>query len=83
MKVRMRIALLTLSAVVAGRLASAQPAAPSITLSLDEAVTRAVAASHRIEETRARGDAATASVDSRHASTLPQVTAVEIGRAHV
>ncbi len=54
-----------------------QGAAPAaVTLSLDDAVTRAVAASHRLEEARARGDAAAAAVGARHAPSLPQVTAV-------
>ena len=46
------------------------------TLSLDEAVARALASSHRIAESRARGDAATAATGQRHASTLPQVAGV-------
>ena len=46
------------------------------TLSLDEAVARALASSHRIEESRARGDAAAAVIGERHASTLPQVAGV-------
>jgi len=50
--------------------------AQGVTLSLDEAVTRAVEASHRLAEARARGDAAAAVADARHAPTLPQVTAL-------
>lgn len=53
-----------------------QPAATPVTLTLDEAVTRALAASHRIEESRARTDAATAVADSRQAAARPQVAAV-------
>lgn len=54
----------------------AQPAnAPQQILTLDEAVERAVANSHRLVEARARGEAATASVGQRHAATRPQVSA--------
>lgn len=58
--------------------AAAQPgrALQEIELSLDDAVTRALAASHRIEEARARTDAANAVVGERHAATRPQVAAV-------
>lgn len=52
----------------------AQP--PQLELALDDAVTRAIANSHRIEEARARGDAATAVAGERHATTRPQVAAV-------
>ena len=45
-------------------------------LSLDDAVARAVEASHRVAEARARGDAAVAVTGERHATTLPQVAAV-------
>ncbi|MEQ1729942.1 MAG: TolC family protein [Vicinamibacterales bacterium] len=72
----------TVSAFVLGLLllpaaAVAQDASPaSIVLSLDEAVTRAVETSHRLAEARARGDAAAAVADARHAPTRPQVTAL-------
>lgn len=52
------------------------PRAAELELSLEDAVTRALAASHRIEEARARGEAATAIVGERHAATRPQVAAV-------
>ncbi len=55
--------------------AQGAPATP-VALSLDDAVTRAVDASHRLAEARARGDAAAAVVGSRRAPALPQVTAV-------
>ena len=55
----------------------AQPAAvPPLTLSLEDAIARAVATSHRVADARARGDAASAIVGERHASTLPQLSAV-------
>jgi len=76
MNVRTQIAVLALAALAAARPAYAQEPAAGLTLSLDEAVTRALAASHRIEETRARSDASAAAVESRHASTLPQVTTI-------
>lgn len=50
--------------------------APTLELSLDDAVTRALANSHRIEEARARADAAVAVIGERHAATRPQVAAV-------
>lgn len=64
------LALLSVSRV------AAQPSAPpALTLSLADAVERALAASHRLAEARARGDVAAASVGERRASTLPQVNA--------
>ncbi|MFN7981183.1 MAG: TolC family protein [Vicinamibacterales bacterium] len=60
--------------LAAGR-AHAQGAAPGLTLSLADAIDRALAASHRIAEARARGDVAAASVGERRASTMPQVNA--------
>jgi len=57
-----------------GASASAQaPLPPTLTLSLDEAISRAIAASHLIEETQARGDAAAAVTGQRHSALLPQV----------
>jgi outer membrane protein TolC len=56
-------------------LATAVPAAAQgIRLSLDDAVARAVEASHRIAELRGREEAATASADGRTAARLPQVS---------
>jgi outer membrane protein TolC len=55
----------------------AQPAdetAP-IPLTLDEAVRRGLATSHRLAEAAARGDAAEAVAAQRHAAALPQVAA--------
>jgi outer membrane protein TolC len=54
---------------------ASQPAAVPLTLTLDDAVARALAASHRIEESRARTDAASAVADARQAATRPQVAA--------
>ncbi|MGC4085084.1 MAG: TolC family protein [Vicinamibacterales bacterium] len=54
----------------------AQTPASEITLSLDEAVSRALAASNRVAEARARSDAATAVVGERRAAVVPQVAAV-------
>src|SRR4051812_16619760 len=51
------------------------PAQPTLMLSLDEAISRAIGQSHLIEETRARGDAAAAVTGQRHAALLPQVVA--------
>jgi len=47
----------------------------SIQLTLDDAISRGLATSHRIAEAVARGDAADAAVGSRHAATLPQIAA--------
>ena len=72
----------SLSAIVLGLLllpvaTSAQAPGPApVILSLEDAVSRAVETSHRLAEARARGDAAAAQVDARHAPTLPQVTAL-------
>jgi len=55
-----------LCVTLGGAAARAQaPAPPTLTLSLDEAISRAIEASHLIEETRARGDAAAAVVGQR------------------
>ncbi len=57
--------------------ATAQPGAvPPLTLSLEEAVARATATSHRVADARARGDGAAAATGERHATTLPQVNAL-------
>lgn len=72
---RSTIAGLALCLVVQPAAAWAQ-APDTQTLSLDEAVTRALASSHRIEESRARKDAAAAVIGERHASTLPQMAGV-------
>ena len=63
-----------LCATLGAAAASAQAPAPTLTLSLDDAITRAIAASHLIEETRARGDAAAAVTGQRHSSLQPQVS---------
>ena len=53
-----------------------EPQAPSpISLSLDEAIARGLAASHRLAEAGARGDAAAAAAAGRHAALRPQVAA--------
>jgi len=56
--------------------AGAQTADTPLRLTLDEAVSRALASSNRIAEVRARREAAAAVADQRHATTLPQVGAV-------
>jgi outer membrane protein len=51
--------------------------APSpLSLTLEDAVSRGLAASHRVDEATARRDVAEAGVGARHAATLPQVAAV-------
>jgi len=54
--------------------ASAQ--APPVRLTLDEAITRGIEASHRLEELGARQDAARALEDQREAAERPQIAAV-------
>ena len=65
-----------LALVLAANAGYAQTAgAQALTLTLSDAVERALAASHRIAESKARGEAAAASVGGRRAATLPQVNA--------
>ena len=69
-------AVLAIAALVLGWPAArawAQPA-PTVRLTLEEAIARALAESHRIGEGRARQDAAEAAVDSRAAATMPIVS---------
>jgi outer membrane protein len=49
---------------------------PALRLTLDEAVARGIANSHKLAEARAREAAAGAVVDQRHAASLPQVGAL-------
>jgi outer membrane protein len=65
----------TMAATWPGTVAAQPAAGAPLTLTLDDAVTRAVAASHRVAEARARGDAASATVGTRHAALMPQVAA--------
>ena len=72
------------TAGVPATIASAQPpgnssppgqaAAGAIRLTLDDAIARAVRASHRIGEGQARHEAATAAIDSRGAAKMPLVS---------
>ena len=55
-------------------LLSAQTPVP-LRLTVEEAITRGLATSHRIAEATARKDAADAVADERHAAALPQVAA--------
>jgi outer membrane protein TolC len=48
----------------------------SVRLTLDDAIARAVRASHRIGEGQARQEAATAAIDSRSAATMPFVSVI-------
>ncbi|MGE3959050.1 MAG: TolC family protein [Vicinamibacterales bacterium] len=73
---RSRLALALALALVSIDARAQAGATTDVALSLDEALSRAVTVSHRIAEARARGDAATAAIGSRHAATLPQVAAV-------
>src|SRR5438034_178483 len=52
--------------------AGAQPSGP-LALTLEEAIERGRATSHRLAEAAARGDAAEAVVGERHAALLPQI----------
>lgn len=63
--------------LVAARAAAQTSAAPdAIRLTVDDAVTRGLAASHRLAEATARVDAARAVTDERRAAALPAVTAL-------
>lgn len=73
---RSRLALALALALVSIDARAQAGATTDVALSLDEALSRAVTVSHRIAEARARGDAATAAIGSRHAATLPQVATV-------
>ena len=57
-------------------LAAAVAVAPDpIRLTLDEALAQGLANSHRLAEAAARGEAAAAAADERHAALLPQIAA--------
>lgn len=71
----MKRSICTLMVWLAGHgLAAAQPAAP-VRLTLDEAVTRGLQSSHRVEESLIRVQGADATVQARDADRGPQVTA--------
>ena len=68
------IAVMVIGDAIAG-VAAAQDA-PVVRLTVDEAQTRALAASHRLAEARAREAAAKASIDVRRSADMPTVSAV-------
>ncbi|MGE0813149.1 MAG: TolC family protein [Vicinamibacterales bacterium] len=70
-----RILALSVAAVLAASASGASAQPPALTLTLDEAVTRAVEASHRLGEARARQQAADAAVEVRRRSDDPTLTA--------
>mgnify|MGYP001114390358 CR=1 FL=1 len=79
----MRPAILAVAGVLTGIPLGAQslsrqpPAARAVVmLTVDEAVSRGLAESHRIAEAVARGEAATAAVGQQHAAGLPQIAAL-------
>jgi outer membrane protein len=57
------------------QVASPQSPVTPIELSLDDAIARGLATSHRLAEAAARGEAAGAFADERHAALLPQLAA--------
>jgi len=59
--------------VLAASSVRAQETAPTLAITLEEAITRAIAASNLIDESRARGEGASAVVGQRHSSLLPQL----------
>jgi outer membrane protein len=67
------LGIATQAAAPAGPPNAAAP--PAIRLTLDEAIERGLAASHRLAEVKARGEAAEAATAGRHAATLPQLAA--------
>ena len=62
--------------VIAAAANAAYAQAPLVRLTLDEAITRGIEASHRLEELGARQEAARAVEDQRQAAELPQVAAL-------
>ena len=62
-------------AIVLGPTAAVAQTSAPLRLTVDEAVTRGLATSHRIAEAAARKDTAEAAADQRHAAALPQVAA--------
>jgi outer membrane protein TolC len=67
--------LVVLGVAFAARIATAQPPAPPLRLTLEDAIARGLDTSHRIAEAVARGDAADATVGQRHAALMPQLAA--------
>ena len=67
--------VLVMLAAVAPPAWAQQPAAPVVRLTLDEARTRAVEASHRLAEARARESVAQAAIAVRQAAERPIVSA--------
>ena len=59
-------------AVLVPTLAAAQSPSP-VRLTLEDAIARGLAVSHRLAEAAARGEAADAVVALRHAALLPQI----------
>jgi outer membrane protein len=67
--------LVVLGVAFAARPATAQPPAPALRLTLEDAIARGLDTSHRIAEAVARGEAADATVGQRHAALMPQIAA--------
>ena len=67
-------AALLLIALPAAAVAQPEPAG-AVSLTLDDAIRRGLETSHRLAEAIARGEAAGAAADQRHAAQLPQVAA--------
>ena len=69
-------AALLLIALPAAAVAQPEPTgAAAVSLTLDDAIRRGLETSHRLAEAIARGEAAGAAADQRHAAQLPQVAA--------
>jgi len=67
--------MLVCSAGGLGAPSAAQVAEPPLTLTIDDAIARGLATSHRLAEATARADAAHAAASARHADLLPHVAA--------
>ena len=67
--------LVVLGVAFAARIATAQPPAAPLRLTLEDAIARGLDTSHRIAEAVARGDAAGATAGQRHAALMPQLAA--------
>lgn len=69
------IALVAILTALFAAPAGAQPPVREITLTLEDAIGRGLATSHRLAEAAARGEAADAVVDERRAAGMPVATA--------
>lgn len=70
------LALMAMVAVAPAAQAQPAPAAPPVTLTLDDAIAKGLAASHRLAEAAARRQSADAGIALREAASRPQLAAL-------